>query len=197
MDGSVRYFWESTRHLLQLINDVLDLAKVEAGKMEFRPEPVHLPRLVGEVRDVVRTLLARKRIQIAVELDPAVDGLRLDPAKLKQVLYNYLSNAIKFTSQGGRIDVKLGREDDARFRLAVEDTGIGVRPEDVSRLFAQFQQLDAGTAKRYGGTGLGLALTRRFAEALGGEVGVETQLGKGSVFYVVLPMQTEEQPHGR
>jgi signal transduction histidine kinase len=113
---------------------------------------------------------------------------------VKQILYNYVSNAIKFTDQGGRVDVSLAREGASDFRLAVEDTGIGIRSEDLGKLFSEFQQLDSGTAKRYAGTGLGLALSKRFAEALGGGVGVRSVAGKGSTFYAVLPL--ESQPEG-
>src|SRR6185503_3523947 len=111
---------------------------VESGKMEFRPEPIDLERLIGEVRDVLRTLADRKRIRIAVEVDPAVQGVALDPGKLKQVLYNYLSNALKFTPDEGRVMVRIQPAGEARFRLDVEDSGIGIRTEDLGRLFAEF-----------------------------------------------------------
>jgi PAS domain S-box-containing protein len=177
----------SARHLLQLINDVLDLAKVEAGRMEFHAEAVNLPRLVSEVRDVVRTLLARKRIRLAVEIDPAVQELVLDAAKLKQVLYNYLSNAIKFTPDNGAVTVRALPEGQDQFRLEVRDTGIGIAPQDLGKLFTEFRQLDTSTAKKYQGTGLGLALTRRIVEAQAGRVGVDSVPGQGSTFHAVLP----------
>jgi PAS domain S-box-containing protein len=177
----------SARHLLQLINDVLDLAKVESGKMEFRPEPVDLAKLAGEVRDVLRTLAAKKQIGIEAAVDPTLRDVVVDPAKLKQVLYNYLSNALKFTSDGGRVAVRFQSEGADAFRLEVEDTGIGIPENEIGRLFIEFQQLDASTAKKYPGTGLGLALTRRIIEAQGGEVGVRSTPGRGSVFYAVLP----------
>jgi PAS domain S-box-containing protein len=178
----------SARHLLQLINDVLDLAKVEAGKMEFLPQRLQLPKLVSEVCDVVRTLLARKRLRLVIDLAPGIDEVVLDGGKLKQVLYNYLSNAIKFTAEEGAITVRAAPEPDPDwFRLEVQDTGIGIRPGDQSRLFVEFQQLDEGLAKKHGGTGLGLALTRRIVEAQGGRVGVDSKPGRGSTFYAVLP----------
>ena len=181
----------SSRHLLQLINDVLDLAKVEAGKMEFRPEPIDMTKVVGEVRDILRTLAAKKRIAIDTQIDPALGPLLLDPAKLKQVLYNYLSNALKFTPDEGRVILRALPEGAERFRIEVEDTGIGIRREDMGRLFVEFQQLDASAAKKYAGTGLGLALTRRIVEAQGGEVGVRSTPGAGSVFFAVLPRTTQ------
>jgi protein-histidine pros-kinase len=177
----------SAHHLLQLINDVLDLSKVEAGKMEFRAERVHPAKVVTEVRDVLRSLAAAKRIHVEVQISPEVAEVVLDPAKLKQVLYNYLSNAMKFTPEEGRIAIRVTPEGPESFRLEVEDTGIGIRPEDTGRLFVEFQQLDATTAKKYAGTGLGLALTKRIVEAQGGSVGVRSRPGEGSLFFAVLP----------
>jgi signal transduction histidine kinase len=180
----------SSRHLLQLINDVLDLSKVEAGKMEFRPEPVDLAKLIREVKDILRTLAAQKQIQVEVEIDAGVTGVLADPAKLKQVLYNYLSNAIKFTPDEGRVVVRVAPEGPEAFRLEVEDTGIGIRPEDMDRLFVEFQQLDSSMAKKHAGTGLGLALTKRIVEAQGGQVGARGAPGRGSLFSAVLPRIT-------
>ncbi len=177
----------SSQHLLQLINDVLDLAKVEAGKLEFFPEPLNLAKVIGEVRDILRTLASRKRIAIEVAAEPAVAEVVADAGKLKQVLYNYLSNALKFSPDGGRVSVRALAEGTRDFRLEVEDSGIGIKPEDLRRLFVEFQQLDASTAKKYAGTGLGLALTRRIVEAQGGRVGVQSTFGKGSLFFAVLP----------
>jgi PAS domain S-box-containing protein len=179
----------SSRHLLQLINDVLDLAKVESGKMEFRPEPVDMTTLVSEVRDVLRGLAATKRLHVQSAVDAALGPVTADPARLKQVLYNYLSNAIKFTPEGGTITIRVAPEGSDFFRLEVEDTGVGIAPQDLSRLFVEFQQLDAGTAKQYPGTGLGLALTKRIVEAHGGTVEVRSTLGQGSVFAAVIPRQ--------
>jgi PAS domain S-box-containing protein len=177
----------SSRHLLQLINDVLDLAKVESGKMDFRPEPVDLEKLVGEVRDVLRGLVANKQLRIEISVSSAIGPLALDPGRLKQVLYNYLSNAIKFTPERGSVTVRAVPEDDARFRLDVEDTGIGISAENLQRLFVEFQQLDASASKRHQGTGLGLALTKRIVEAQGGRIEVRSEPGKGSTFSAIFP----------
>ncbi len=181
----------SARHLLQLINDILDLSKVESGKMEFRPEPVHLGDVIGEVRDILRTLAAQKRIRVESAVVPDLTDVVTDPAKLKQILYNYVSNALKFTPEDGSVTVRVTAESAAEFRIEVEDTGIGIRPEDIARLFVEFQQLDASTAKKYPGTGLGLALTKRIVEAQGGRVGVRSSPGHGSTFYAVLPRVAE------
>jgi signal transduction histidine kinase len=184
---------KSSNHLLQLINDVLDLAKVEAGKMEFHPESIDLPQLVGEVRDILRAVAAGKQIQIATEIDPACRELTLDPAKLKQVLYNYLSNALKFTHEHGHVVIRIRAEDVDHVRIEVEDSGIGIQPADLKMLFTEFRQLDASAAKRYQGTGLGLALTKRIVEAQGGRVGVISAPGQGSAFFAVLPRFARSQ----
>jgi PAS domain S-box-containing protein len=177
----------SAGHLLQLINDVLDLSKVEAGRMEVRPERVSLEKVIGEVTDVLRTLAAQKQIRVRTEVDPALSDIVTDPARLKQVLYNYLSNALKFTPDDGQVVVRVRPEEADTFVLEVEDTGIGIRPEDLVRLFVEFQQLDGSMAKRHPGTGLGLALTKRIVEMQGGRVGARSTVGAGSVFFAVLP----------
>jgi PAS domain S-box-containing protein len=181
----------SSRHLLQLINDVLDLSKVEAGKMDVRPEAVDLEQLVGEVRDILRSIAGSKRIQVRIEITPAIRRGVGDPSKLKQVLYNYLSNALKFTPEGGRVSVRIGPSGGDAVRIEVEDTGIGIAPSELHRLFVEFQQLDASAGKKYPGTGLGLALTKRIVEVQGGSVGVESTPGIGSTFFAVLPWPRE------
>jgi protein-histidine pros-kinase len=178
----------SARHLLQLINDVLDLSKVEAGKMEFQPAPINLKTMIQETCDIVRTMAAKKCLKIETRVASEIDSVWLDPAKLKQVLYNFLSNAIKFTPDGGRIKVRAAAEGAKDFRLTVEDTGIGIKPEDMGRLFVEFQQLDSTLAKKYQGTGLGLALTKKIVEAQGGKIGFQSIWGKGSTFFAILPL---------
>jgi CheY-like chemotaxis protein len=134
-------------------------------------------------------MAARKGQQVRIEVEPGLGAVVADVGRLKQVLYNFLSNAIKFTPQGGRITIRLQAVGEAMFRLSVEDTGVGVRPEDLDRLFVEFEQLDAGTAKLHQGTGLGLALTKRIVEAQGGMVAVQSTPGSGSTFSAVLPRQ--------
>src|SRR3989440_2637361 len=155
--------------------------------MTFYPEEIDLDQLVGEVRDILRPLINSKHIHFETEIDTTVNGVVIDPAKLKQVLYNYLSNAIKFTPEEGQVTIRLRAEGEDAFRLEVEDSGIGIRPENLGRLFVEFQQLDAGMTKQYQGTGLGLALTRRIVEAQGGKVGVHSPPGQGSTFFAILP----------
>jgi len=129
----------SGRHLLQLINDVLDLSKVESGKMEFFPEPIDLKVLVHQIHEILRTLVARKRLHIDIEVDPSLVEIVLDSGKLKQVLFNYLSNAIKFTKEDGRVTVAMRPEGSDFFVLEVSDSGIGIKSEDIARLFVEFQ----------------------------------------------------------
>jgi PAS domain S-box-containing protein len=183
----------SGRHLLRLVNDILDLSKVEAGKMEFRPEPVDLDRVVDEIVAMLRTVAARKRIRVEMSVDPDVREVVLDPARFKQVLYNYLSNALKFTPDDGRVEVRAVPETGETFRLEVADTGPGINERDLGRLFVEFQQLDAALTKKHPGTGLGLALTRRIVDAQGGSVGVRSQPGVGSVFHAILPRRSRVQ----
>lgn len=180
----------SGQHLLQLINDILDLAKIEAGRMDLRPEPVDPRAIVAEVCDTLREIAARRQISIEMDVDPALRRVVVDVAKLKQILYNYLSNGLKFTREGGRVYVRVRAEGDEMFRVEVEDEGMGIRPEDLEHLFVAFQQLDASASKRHQGTGLGLALTKRIVEVHGGRVGVTSTVGRGSTFFAVMPVVT-------
>ena len=183
----------SGRHLLQLINDVLDLSKVEAGKLEFHPEEIDLGQIVREVLGILRSTAASRRITVESTVAPEVVALTLDPARLKQVLYNYLSNAIKFTPEGGRVAIRATPEGGESVRIEVEDTGVGIAAADIDRLFAEFQQV-GGDTRQTEGTGLGLALTKRLVEAQGGTVGVRSTPGKGSVFHAVLPKVARATP---
>ena len=177
----------SAHHLLQLINDILDLAKVESGKIDFQPESVDLSAVVAEAMAIIGGLAAKRKITLRVELDQTLDRVYLDPMRLKQVLYNYLSNAVKFTPEGGRVVLRARADEGDRFRIEVEDTGIGIKPDEEHKLFIEFQQLDAGSTKKFAGSGLGLALTRRLVEAQGGTVGVRSVFGSGSTFFATLP----------
>jgi protein-histidine pros-kinase len=177
----------SSRHLLQLINDVLDLSKVESGKMDFHPVRFDPRTLVDELVDTLKTLVQQNKLSLVVEIDPQLGVLSFDQGRLKQILYNYISNAIKFTPEGGRIVVRFFPTTPEEVRIEVEDTGIGIAPGDLETLFVEFHQLDNGATKKYQGTGLGLALTKRLVEAQGGTVGVSSVLGKGSLFFAVFP----------
>ena len=180
----------SARHLLTLINDVLDLAKVEAGKMELHPEQFLIREALEEATAVVKTMADLKQITLIVTVDAGLQMATLDQQKFKQVLYNLLSNAVKFTDQGGNVEVCAKRLDERHFEVQVRDTGIGIRPEDLGRLFTEFEQLDSGTARHFEGTGLGLALTKKIVELQGGHIRVEAEPGKGSLFTATLPSLT-------
>jgi PAS domain S-box-containing protein len=176
----------SARHLLRLISDILDLSKVEAGRMEFCPEPCQIETLVAEVRDVIRPLAEKKGIELLTDIKQQVYAV-IDASRFKQILYNYLSNAVKFTPERGWITVRVILAGE-QFRLEVQDTGIGIPEEELSMLFQEFQQLP-NSRKAGQGTGLGLALTRRIVEAQGGSIAVRSQPGIGSVFSATLPLQ--------
>jgi signal transduction histidine kinase len=183
----------SSRHLLGLINDVLDLAKVESGTLVVVPQAVELPRVINEVRDILRGLAVGRSVELDLHLAADLGSVVVDPAKLKQILYNYISNAVKFTPEGGRVTIRAELVGEA-FRVEVEDTGIGIAKEDLRHLFVAFRQLDAGLTKRYPGTGLGLVLSKRLAEAHGGTVGVHSERGVGSTFWVEMPRRAVTVP---
>jgi signal transduction histidine kinase len=181
------------RHLLQLINDVLDLAKVDAGKMEWHPELFGINKAVEEVVAVIKAIAQKKQIVVSIDIGAELDAILLDQRKFKQVLYNLLSNAVKFSHDGGEVGIHVRRLDTHQLEVQVRDAGIGIKAEDISRLFTEFEQLDSGTGRRFEGTGLGLALTKKIIEFQGGCISVESDLGSGSVFTVVLPILTEER----
>jgi signal transduction histidine kinase/DNA-binding response OmpR family regulator len=181
----------SGKHLLGLINDILDLSKVEAGQMELRLQVSALAEIVDDVVRTIEPLAAKKEIRIQVEAEGAGE-IEADPGKLKQMILNLISNAIKFTPERGTVTVKASRQKD-QVELSVSDTGIGIGDQDMTRLFEPFQQVDSGADRRQQGTGLGLALTRRFARLHGGDVRLESQLGKGSVFTITLPLHAHRE----
>jgi GAF domain-containing protein len=175
-------------HLLGLINQVLDLSKIEAGKLELNPQTVQLAPLIEEVIGTARQLAEQNKNRLLVEAQENLGTLTVDPMRLRQILLNLLSNAFKFTKQG-EVTLRARRVADGRdwIELAVADTGIGMTAEQHAKLFEEFSQADATTAQRFGGTGLGLAITRKLARMMGGDVTVTSEPGKGSVFTVRLP----------
>jgi signal transduction histidine kinase len=175
-------------HLLGLINQVLDLSKIEAGKLELNPQTVQLAPLVEEVIGTAGQLAEPNKNCLIVEVQENLGLLTVDPMRLRQILLNLLSNACKFTKQG-EVALRARRIVDGRdvVEMAVADTGIGMTGEQMARLFQEFSQAEASTAKNYGGTGLGLAITRKLARMMGGDVTVASEPGKGSVFTLRLP----------
>ncbi|MCW8084017.1 response regulator [Sabulicella glaciei] len=188
--SDLRKIGTNARHLLSLINDVLDLSKIEAGKMEVAPEDIDVTRLVEEVTATVSALLRKNGNELEVRMDPDLGPMHSDPVKIRQSLINLLSNAGKFT-QDGRVTLTVeetGAESGARevvFRVA--DTGIGMTEEQLARLFRRFTQADSSTTRRFGGTGLGLSITKAFCEALGGSIDVASRVGEGTTFTIRLP----------
>jgi PAS domain S-box-containing protein len=180
----------SSKHLLQLISAILDLAKVGAGKMELNPERFSLRKAIEEACATAEPMAQKKSIHIDVNVAPEIGDVTLDQQKFKQVLYNLLSNAIKFNPEGGKVEIRAEPHDTDRVKLVVNDTGVGISAEDLGRLFKEFEQLESGASRHYEGTGLGLALTRKIVELQGGTIRVESEVGKGSSFMVVLPLIT-------
>jgi signal transduction histidine kinase/DNA-binding response OmpR family regulator len=174
-------------HLLALINDILDLSKVEAGQMELRLETVQVAAAIAEVLGNVESLAVKKQVKLVADAAPGV-GLIADPGKVRQMLLNLVSNAIKFTSEGGTVTITAQQLPDA-IEIAVADTGIGIAVADRGRVFQEFQQLGSGESRPGQGTGLGLALTQRLANLHGGDVRFESELAKGSVFTISLPLR--------
>jgi len=175
-------------HLLGLINQVLDLSKIEAGKLELNPQTVQLTPLINEVIGTAGQLAEQNKNRLIVDTQEDLGALTVDPMRLRQILLNLLSNACKFTKEG-EVRLRARRVANGRewIELAVADTGIGMTPEQQAKLFEEFSQGDAMTAQRFGGTGLGLALSRKLARMMGGDVTVTSEPGKGSVFAVRLP----------
>ena len=179
-------------HLLGLINQVLDLSKIEAGKLELSPDWVNLAPLINEVVDTARSLAEQNNNRLVVKCQENLGSLTVDPMRLRQILLNLLSNACKFTKQGEVTLLARKVIDQGNWiEFAVSDTGIGMTPEQQAKLFEEFTQADSSTARQYGGTGLGLAITRKLARMMGGDVTLTSEAGKGSTFTVRLPASTE------
>jgi signal transduction histidine kinase len=182
----------SAKELLDLINNLLDLSSADIGTLEFHPENVDLKKTVQDMARMFESLLSRKKIVYQAYVADDIPHVFMDLVRFKQVLYNYLSNAIKFTPEGGEITVRLTKESINQFRLSVSDTGIGIKQDDLTKLFVNLQQLDASSSKHYAGIGSGLAITKKIVEAQGGSVGVTSEVNNGSTFYALLPIV--EQP---
>ncbi len=194
LSGDLQRIHTAGRHLLSLINDILDLSKIEAGKMELYLETFEVASMVDDVVTTVRPLVGVNSNRLEVNCAPGLGRMHSDLTKVRQMLLNLLSNACKFT-EDGTITLAVDRETDDAGRdfiaFRVSDTGIGMTPEQMDRLFEAFSQAEASTTSKYGGTGLGLAITRRFCQMMGGDVQAESEPGTGSIFTIRLPRQTE------
>ena len=183
----------AARHLLALINDILDLSKIEAGRMELHLETFSLVPVIEDVAKTIEPLAAKNGNQVAVHCGAAIGTMHADQMRLRQALLNLLSNANKFTERGTiTIDARQGQENGREWiTLAVTDTGIGMTADQMGKLFQEFSQASSTTASKYGGTGLGLAISRRFCQMMGGDITVESEPGRGSTFTIRLPRTTE------
>jgi signal transduction histidine kinase len=181
------------RHLLALINDILDLSKIEAGRMELQLEDFVLAPLIADVVKTIEPLAAKNANKVTVNCDGAVGTLYADQIRLRQALLNLMSNANKFTERGTiTVDARQGQEKGRDcVTIAVADTGIGMTPEQMGKLFQEFSQADASTTRKYGGTGLGLAISKRFCQMMGGDITVESEPGRGSTFTIQVPQIVE------
>ncbi len=195
----VRNIQVSGKDLLTLINDILDLAKIESGKMELHVAEFSLLDLIERLLGMVRPLAEKKNIDLIGEVDPTIPLLKQDTGKVQQILYNLLSNAIKFTPEGGRVRILARRRDNERLDLICEDTGVGIALEEQETIFEKFRQGNltpggnSALTREFAGTGLGLSIVKELTKLLGGEVSLQSELGKGSTFTVTLPFQIKEQ----
>ena len=196
---------QSGRHLLDLINDLLDLAKIEAGKMEIRSEPISVTDLFEGLANILKPLTEGKAVTLAVSVAPDVPIVWTDPGKLQQILYNFLSNAIKFSPAGSPIDLVAQRERypepgqalagnrdaEERIRISVTDFGPGIELDKQQIIFEKFRQVDASHTRTHGGTGLGLAISKELTTLLGGSIGIRSAAGHGATFWVSIPLRIE------
>jgi len=180
---------QSSQNLLQLIDDLLDLARAEAGRMEIKPSQLRVDEVLNGVVSTARWLLGRKKLGINMEVPQDLPDLISDRGKLVQILINLISNSIKFTPEGGRITVMARKHNDTHIDISVEDTGIGISEKDIPSIFEEFRQVDGSYSREYGGTGLGLYLVKKITEQLHGQVLVKSTPGQGSVFTVRLPVK--------
>ncbi len=189
----LRNIHSSGQHLLGLINDILDLAKIEAGKMDLHPEQMPVMEALQEVTAILDPMARQQGLQLRTVGAADASVIMADRSKFKQVLYNLLSNAVKFTPAPGTITLSV-KDSQQQLTVSVEDTGIGMKPEDLPKLFREFEQIDGSYTRRYQGTGLGLALCRRFVEMHGGRIWAESQFGKGSIFTFTIPREPRTAP---
>ena len=194
------------KHLLELINNVLDIAKIEAGKFEIVYETFQAADFVDEVTSIMMPLAEKKSIEISSQIESDIEFITADRVKIKQILYNLLSNAIKFTPEGGKVGIEVAYDDTAGYpavpsspkiellKFSVWDTGVGIGPGDKERIFDEFEQADTTLSREYGGAGLGLALSKKLVELHGGTISVESSLGKGSIFTFTVPVTSPVEP---
>jgi signal transduction histidine kinase len=177
------------RHLLTIINEILDISRIEAGRMPLQLSRCNVPDLVNEVRSELEPIIMRSKVGVTIDLEKGLRPITTDRQKVKQIVLNLVSNALKFTHHGSITIVVRTQPDDRTVTLAVKDTGIGIAPADQEKIFEDFRQLDNSPTRAYGGTGLGLSICKRLAQMLNGRIALESELGKGSVFTLTLPLK--------
>jgi signal transduction histidine kinase len=193
--GDIRKIATAGRHLLDLVNDVLNLSKVEAGKMDIYLEPFRLSNFLEDIVSTIQPLVGKNRNQLKTDYNLTFECLKTDMTKLRQIVLNLLSNASKFTERGlirMQVVTAIFSEQDY-IQFIISDNGIGISPEQQCNLFKAFSQADASTTRKYGGTGLGLVLCRHFAEMLGGEIKLTSQINRGTTFELLIPVERIEQ----
>ena len=183
--------FESGLHLLDLINEILDLSKVEAGKMELKLEKINIKLLISKVIKIFKEKIAKHKISLKISIPDDISLIIADPLKLRQILFNIVNNALKFTPDGGKIEVGI-QENKKEYVFYVSDTGIGISKDDMDRLFKPFEQLETALEKKVEGTGLGLHYSKKLVELHGGKIMVESELGKGSCFNFTIPRDLKE-----
>jgi two-component system, cell cycle sensor histidine kinase PleC len=175
------------RHLLTIINEILDISRIEAGRMPLQVSRIKIPDLINEVKAELEPIIIRSKLAVLVDIPKELRPVTTDRQKVKQILLNLLSNALKFTHEG-TITISARRHEHAgTLTVSVADTGIGIAPADQEKIFEDFRQIDNSPTRAYGGTGLGLSICRRLAQMLGGRIAVESQVGRGSTFILTLP----------
>ncbi len=186
---------QSAESLLSIINDILDFSKMEAGKLDIESIKFSLEEIINAAANIVTPKIRKKNLSLGIEIDPEIPDMLIgDPVRIRQILFNFISNAVKFTASGGvKLIAKLeGRDEDkVILKLSVKDSGIGIPIEKQAQIFDSFSQVDASTTRKYGGTGLGLAISKQLAELMGGEIGLESEIGKGSTFWFTTVCQAD------
>ncbi len=183
----------SSKDLTKMIENMLDMSQIELEQIEFIPTDVSLPKLIDEVKLIHNDLISGKNLQLSIIINPTIKMIKTDPDKLRLMLSCYLSNAIKFSDKNKKIEIRAFPLSTNEFCIEVEDQGIGIKKEDLNKLFTPFTQIDMSATKKYQGIGIELALTHRIAEAQGGRVGVKSEIGKGSIFFIILPKKEQNQ----
>ncbi len=184
---------KSSKHLLDLINDILDLSKIEAGKIDLNVEKISLSPIINDTTELIKATAAKHNIALKKEFDPRIEFIEADKQNFKQILFNLLSNAVKFSKADGGTIVITTRKYGEMVQISVSDTGIGIRKEDLDKLFNKFQQIDSGTSRKYGGTGLGLAISKQLVELHGGKIWAQSKYGQGSTFIFQLPLTVKKK----